>query len=72
MLRRIINRLRAAVRTNTPQASAMWLLTAMNLLACSMREGESPWWLWLVCFLFWPISVFIHNLFNPMSGEDNQ
>lgn len=68
---RVVMRLRAAFRTNEPQATTLVAVTAMNLMACGLREQETPWWLWVVAGLFWPLFVFVHNLIDPIpAGGD--
>jgi len=62
-----MNRLRAAFRTNEPQASSVCLFTALNLLACLKRGGgNTPWWLWVGAACFWAALAFVFNLIDPI------
>ena len=61
-----MNRLRAAFRTNEPQATSVVMFTALNLLACIKRDGHTPWWFWLGAGTFWVILAFVSNLIDPI------
>lgn len=69
---RLLRRLRAAFRTNKPQAMALVAVTAMNLMACGLREHETPWWLWVGAGLFCPAFVFINNLIDPIPADNDR
>jgi hypothetical protein len=68
----VVMRLRAAFRTNEPQATTLVAVTAMNLMACGLREHETPWWLWVSAGLFWPAFVFVHNLIDPIPADSDK
>jgi hypothetical protein len=65
----VAEHLRAAFRTNEPQATTLVAVTALNLIACGLREHETPWWLWVGAGLFWPAFVFVHNLIDPIPAN---
>lgn len=67
--RKLMHRLRAACRTNEPQATTVSVLTVLNLLACVVRDGTTPWWLWAVAALFWPAFAFAGNFAEPVPKE---
>lgn len=62
-----MNRLRAALRTNEPQATSVCMLTALNLVTCAQRGWEgTPWWLWLCAGGFWVSLAYAINLIDPI------
>lgn len=62
----IIKRLKAACRTNEPQASTVIVLMALSGIALAKRTHDTPLWFIMVVILFWPVTAFIVNLINPM------
>lgn len=61
----IIKRLKAATRTNEPQATSVLGFTGLMMVAFFMRP-DHPLWLGFLCFFFWPSLVFVFNLIDPL------
>ena len=67
-------RLKAACRTNEPQATAVIAMTLMNIGAAIPRghqEGPSLPILLLVVF-FWPVFAFLSNMISPLPTPDKR
>jgi len=62
----VVKRLKAALRTNEPQATAVLMLTCLNLLAVFSGPDWPPLGLLLVAALFWPVLAFVANLIDPI------
>jgi len=70
-MRVLVRRLRAACRTNEPQATVVIGLTVLNGIALSQRTSETPGWLVIAALLFWPVFAFVANVIDPIPGNDN-
>lgn len=66
MLERILQRLKAACRTNNVQLSAVCLLTASSGLAAITANRELDFAKALCICLFWPVLAFVFNLIDPI------
>jgi len=66
----IVRRLRAACRTNEPQATTVIALTAMSGIALLQRTSETPGWLGIAVLLFWPVFAFAVNIIDPIPDDD--
>jgi hypothetical protein len=57
----MLKRLRSALYFNELQAQTVGFLTCFNVLALLTREGDSPWWLWLIALGFYPFFALLGN-----------
>lgn len=62
----ILKRLRAACRTNEPQATTVVAITAMSGMALALRVHDTPLWFIVIVLLFWPTLAFVFNLLDPI------
>jgi hypothetical protein len=70
-MNKITKRIKAALRTNEPQASTVILMTVLSLFAAlSGTRALNPY---LVAFsvLLWPAFAFIANLVDPIPESKN-
>ena len=63
-------RIKAAFRTNEPQALSVMALTAVNLTLVGHHVLPPPLIAWVVGLLFWPSLAFLSNLHSPLPKED--
>lgn len=61
----IIKRIKAATRTNEPQATSVLGFTGLTMAAFFMQP-DHRFWFGFLCFFFWPALVFVFNLINPL------
>lgn len=69
-MKAIVRRLRAACRTNEPQATTVIALTALNGIALLQRTSETPGWFGIAVILFWPVFAFVANIIDPIPDDD--
>lgn len=63
-----MKRIKAAFRTNGPQATTCIVFTLLNCVAAGMSSG---WGAWLMAVTMWPLMCFMVNLMDPIQPEDN-
>lgn len=63
-----MSRLRAAFRTNEPQAMAVTMLTLLNAVAC-VKFGPVSWGVWVAMLSIYPAIAFIGNLVSPIPQD---
>lgn len=63
-----MKRIKRAFKTNETQATAVVFLSCVTTMALLTRANanEIPIWVFACMFFFWPILVFVFNLFNPI------
>jgi hypothetical protein len=65
----VAKRVKAACRTNEPQAISVAVFTLLNLMAV-MPHNQSASWphpaLITLALLFWPLFAFLVNLISPL------
>lgn len=71
-LREFGHRLAASFRTNEPQATMVFCLTALNGIALLKRTGETPMWLIIGALAFWPLLAWLHNLESPIPERTDE
>lgn len=64
-------RLKAAFRTNEPQALTVMTLTAINLMLVASHVEPPPLAAWVAGLLFWPVLALLSNIATPLP-EDKQ
>lgn len=70
----LIKRVKAACRTNEPQATFVVAMTLFSLLSVAPRGGQG--WpslpILLLVTLFWPATAFCINLLSPLPTPDKR
>jgi hypothetical protein len=62
-------RLKAAFRTNEPQALTVMTLTAINLTIVASHVEPPPLAAWVVSLLFWPAVKLVVNFLDPIPEQ---
>ncbi|HEY8037146.1 MAG TPA: hypothetical protein VIF37_16310 [Methylobacter sp.] len=69
-VKRLVMRIRLALRTNESQIMAVLMFTCVNGIALVKRTGNTPIWFVVAVMAFWPVLAFVLNLVNPLPDDD--
>lgn len=61
-----MRRIKAAFRTNEPQAVSVGMFTILNLIAASSGPRPATIGLYAFALLLWPTLAFLANLSSPI------
>jgi len=65
-VKRFLKRIKAACRTNEPQATAVTAMSLMMVAAYAQREGDFDPIVAVVLLCVWPSIAFAANLIDPL------
>lgn len=65
-MKRFLKRIKAACRTNEPQATAVTAMSLMMVAAYAQREGEFDPVMVVILLCVWPFIAFAANLISPL------
>ena len=74
-LHMVAKRVKAACRTNEPQAVSVVAMTLMNLGATMPRNTSEHWphpAVIALALLFWPVFAFLINLISPLPTSNKR
>ena len=69
----VAKRIKAACRTNEPQATFVIGFTGFNIMAIAPHNASAQWphpAIILLCLTFWPVVAFLINLISPLPIPD--
>lgn len=62
-----MKRIKAAFRTSDTQATAVLMLTGLNMAAVlSAKNSSITDWIFWAALLFYPVLAFVSNLISPL------
>lgn len=65
----VVLRLRAGLRTNEPQVTAVLVFTSMNAWACFASHEKPHWLVCTLALVFWPLFAYVINVLDPLPEE---
>ena len=70
ILKTILQRIKAACRTNDAQMNAVFLFIGVCEIGLLSRDDLPPWWAFVVVIPIWLLITFVINLIDPIPEED--